>query len=521
MEFRILGPLDVLDEGNPVSLGRGRERALLALLLTRPNEVVSVDRLIDELWSAEPPKAAVNTVQYYVSRLRKALGADRIVTRPPGYAVRVEPGELDLERFERLLAEGSGESVREALALWRGPPLADFAFESFAQPTIGRLEELRLVAVEQRVEADLTAGRHAELVAELETLVVAHPLRERLRGQLMLALYRSGRQAEALEAYQAARHVLVDELGLEPSPALQDLERAILRQDPSLGLPVVETVVERSIVVAVRNEADLGALLAIAEPLAARPPRELILIALVDQADRLPQASAALNERRTALGGRGLPARSAAFTTDDAAADLLRLAVEQSVDLVLLDGSPAVAEGGVLPPEVERLLAEAPCDVALAVRSRPLAGGRPVLVPFGGAEHDWAAVEVGAWAAAATDAPLRLLGTSGGDGRRDASRLLASASLLVQRAIGLSTEPVLVEREPAAIVAAAAECALVVAGLSDRWRTEGLGETRLTLARDAEPPALLVKRGLRPSGVAPEGTMTRFTWSLSEARRRP
>ncbi len=521
MEFRILGPLEVLDEGTPVPLGRGRERALLALLLTHPNEVVSIDRLIDELWGPEPPKAAVNTVQYYVSRLRKILGADRIVTRPPGYAIRVEPGELDLERFERLLADGSGEAVREAIALWRGAALADFAFESFAQPTIGRLEELRLVALELRVEADLAAGRHAEVVAELEPLVEAHPLRERLRAQLMLALYRAGRQAEALEAYHAARRVLVDELGLEPGPALQELERAILRQDPSLALPTQETPPERSIVVAVREEHDLDALVALAHPLAARPPRELILIGLVGSDAQLSEASGRLNERRAALASHGLAARSAAFTTDDAAADLLRLVAEQAVDLVLLDASPAVAEGGALPPEVERLLAEAPCDVALAVRSRRYDSGGPVLVPFGGAEHDWAAVELGAWAAAATSVSLRLLGTTGGEGRRDASRLLASASLLVQRAVGVSTEPVLVAREPAAIVAAAAECALVVAGLSERWRTEGLGETRLTLARDAEPPALLVKRGLRPSGVAPEGTMTRFTWSLAEARRTP
>jgi DNA-binding SARP family transcriptional activator len=518
VEFRILGPLEVLDDGMPVPLGRGRERALLALLLTHANEVVSVDRLIDELWGSEPPKAAVNTVQYYVSRLRKVLGADRIVTRPPGYAVRVEPGELDLERFEGLLAEG-GDAVRQALALWRGPALADFAFESFAQAPIARLEELRLVALEQHVEADLAAGRHAELVAELETLVAEHPLRERLRGQLMLALYRSGRQAEALEAYQAARNVLVDELGLEPSPVLQELERAILQQDPSLALVAEEARPERSIVVAVRGEADLDALVAVAHPLAVRSPRELILIGLVGSVAQLSEATGRLNERRAALATRGLAARSAAFTTDDAAADLLRLVAEQAVDLVLLDGSPVLAEGGALPPEVERLLTAAPCDVALAVRARALDPARPVLVPFGGAEHDWAAVELGAWAAAATAAPLRLLGVTGGDGRRDASRLLASASLLIQRAVGVSTEPVLVARKPAEIVAAAAECALVVAGLSERWRTEGLGETRLTLAREAAPPALFVKRGLRPSGVAPEGTQTRFTWSLSQGRR--
>ena len=235
MDFRILGALEVVDDGDRrLPLGGYRQRALLALLLTRANEVVSLDSLVDDLWGATPPKAAANTVQYYVSQLRKVLGADRILTRSPGYAARVEPGELDLERFERLVAVGSGEALREALSLWRGPALADFPFEPFAQATIGRLEELRVVALEQRVEVDLAEGRHADLVGELAALVAEHPLRELLRGQLMLALYRSGRQAEALEVYKATRRILVDELGIDPSPALQELERAILRQDSSL-----------------------------------------------------------------------------------------------------------------------------------------------------------------------------------------------------------------------------------------------------------------------------------------------
>src|SRR5215831_12025632 len=234
MEFRVLGPLEVVVEGQPVALGGARQRALLAILLTRANEVVSTDRLIDELWGERLPRAAANTVQYYVSQLRKALGSDRIVTQPPGYRIRVEPGELDLERFEALVESGGAGELREALRLWRGQALAEFVDETFAQPEIKRLEELRLAALEKRIDADLALGRHAELVGELEALVGWHPLRERLRQQLMLALYRSGRQADALAAYQSARRTLVEQLGLEPSPSLQELERAILRQDLSL-----------------------------------------------------------------------------------------------------------------------------------------------------------------------------------------------------------------------------------------------------------------------------------------------
>src|SRR5262245_49583876 len=231
MEFRILGPLEVVDGDNTFPLGGERQRALLALLLTQANSIVSTDRLLDELWGADPPKAALNTIQYYVSQLRKTLGADRIVTRPPGYLIRVEPEELDLARFERLSQEGTVESLHAALELWRGPALADLAFESFAREEASRLEELRLVVHERRIDADLESGRAADLVSELERLIADHPLRERLRGQLILALYRSRRQAEALNAYQAARSTLVEELGIEPGPELQELERAVLRQD--------------------------------------------------------------------------------------------------------------------------------------------------------------------------------------------------------------------------------------------------------------------------------------------------
>jgi DNA-binding SARP family transcriptional activator len=245
-DFRILGPLEVFTEAGSLPLGGQKQRAVLALLLLDANRVVSVDRLIDALWGAQPPKTATTSLQNFVSQLRKVLGSDVLETQMPGYRLHVSPGELDLDRFRRLCEtartselEERRTALREALALWRGPPLADFQFEAFAQGEIGRLEELRLAAVEDRIEADLEAGLDAELVGELESLVDAHPLRERLRAHLMLALYRSGRQAEALQVYQGARRSLVDELGIDPSPALQELHGAILRQE--IGLQPIGT----------------------------------------------------------------------------------------------------------------------------------------------------------------------------------------------------------------------------------------------------------------------------------------
>ena len=243
-EFRLLGPLEAVEDGKSLLLGSGRQRALLALLLLHRNEALSVDRIVDALWGAAPPPTASKIVQVYVSGLRKALGDSRLATQRPGYRLRVEPGELDVDRVEELVREAreaepkrAAQLLRSALALWRGQPLADLAYESFAQLEIARLEELRLTVLEERIEVELALGRQADLVHELEALVAQHPLRERLRGQLMLALYRCGRQAEALEAYQAARRALTDELGLEPARQLQELERAILTQDPALDAP--------------------------------------------------------------------------------------------------------------------------------------------------------------------------------------------------------------------------------------------------------------------------------------------
>jgi predicted ATPase/DNA-binding SARP family transcriptional activator len=258
MEYRVLGPLEVRDGDESLPLAGAKQRALLALLLVHANHVLSRDRLIDELWGEHPPETAVQSVQVYVSRLRKLLPPGALHTRPPGYLLEVEPDELDLRRFERLLAEGrqaraQGDPERasailhDALVLWRGPALAEFASEPFAQAEIGRLEDLRLVAVEERIEADLALGHHAELIGELEAVIAENPHRERLRGQLMLALYRSGRQAEALAAYQHARGALVDELGVEPSEQLRQLEKQILNQDPTLAAQPQPAVLSREL----------------------------------------------------------------------------------------------------------------------------------------------------------------------------------------------------------------------------------------------------------------------------------
>ena len=234
MDFRILGPLEASADGRVVALDAPKHRALLAILLLHANEPVGSDRLIEDLWAGRPPATAAKVLQTYVSQLRKALGDDdrheagrvrtlRRAGRSRSAAIRAsrDPGA-------RRRAAGRSADPARCPRVWRGTPLAEFAYEPWAQPEIGRLAELRLAALQDRIDADLALGRHGELVAELERLVAEHPLSERLRGQLMLALYRSGRQAEALDAYRSARATLVEELGIEPGSALRSLERAIL-----------------------------------------------------------------------------------------------------------------------------------------------------------------------------------------------------------------------------------------------------------------------------------------------------
>jgi DNA-binding SARP family transcriptional activator len=258
-QFLLLGPLDVRFDGASIALGGLRQRALLALLLLHPGEAVSRDRLIDDLWGEQPPERAANALAALVARLRRLLPPDTVATEPGGYSIHVDLDEIDLFRFERLRQDGdtalaagdpmlAATLLRSALALWRGPPLDDFRYQAFAESAIRRLEELRLTVLESRLEADLAAGRHHELVGELQSLVLEHPLRERPRAQLMEALARSGRQAEALEVYRETRRFLNEELGLEPTMRLRDLHQAILRQDDDVHARSLRSSKERRVV---------------------------------------------------------------------------------------------------------------------------------------------------------------------------------------------------------------------------------------------------------------------------------
>ncbi len=253
--MRALGPIEVADGDRVLEIGGGRQQALFVILLLRRGEAVPAQSLIDELWGETPPPGAAKTLQVYVSRLRSVVGDELVNRRGGGYALQLEPGAVDIDAFERLLARGrellerddaksAAEALRDALRLWRGPPFAEVASERFAQAEIARLSELHLACLEERIAADLALSRHQTLVPELSGLVRQHPRRERLRGQLMLAMYRTGRQEEALEVYRDARATLVNELGLEPGPELQALERAILNQDPALGGPRLPTRVK-------------------------------------------------------------------------------------------------------------------------------------------------------------------------------------------------------------------------------------------------------------------------------------
>jgi predicted ATPase/class 3 adenylate cyclase len=301
MEYRVLGPLEALDTGGPLPLGGVKQRALLAVLLLNANHTVSRDRLIDDLWGEEPPEKAAKVIQNYVSRLRKVLPEGALRTRAPGYLLEVEPEAVDLIRFERLVGEGrsalaagapdrAADTIREAIALWRGPALTEFAAEHFAQVEGGRLDDLRLAALENRIDADLQLGRHAEVTGELEVLIASHPHRERLRAQLMLALYRSGRQSEALDVYRNLRTTL-DQIGIEPSENLQRLQRQILNHDteidaPAQALPVAAPASEPT------------------QPAAATTPLErrrvtvlFVALAATNEADEDPEQTAAFFDR--------------------------------------------------------------------------------------------------------------------------------------------------------------------------------------------------------------------------------
>jgi ABC-type transport system substrate-binding protein/DNA-binding SARP family transcriptional activator/DNA-binding beta-propeller fold protein YncE len=394
LQFRILGPLEVARDDGPLDLPAGKPRALLAVLLLHQGEVVSVDRLVDELWGEAPPPTAAKNVQGYVARLRRVLGNGTLVTRAPGYALRVEA--LDAARFQTLVEEarheepaGAAPRLEEALALWRGPPLADFAYEPFAQDEIRRLEELRLSALEDRIVADLALGRHEGVVAELESVAREHPLRERLQGLRVIALYRCGRQAEALEAYRSTRRRLVDDLGLEPGPELKELERRILEHDPSLEAPRREG---RS-VPAVSKLSRRSAVIAFAGLLAAGGVAAILAVALSEkEADALaaaPNSVGVVDGRHDRLkiviraGGEpgGIAAGAGAVWVTDTASDLL-LRIGQngrSLDRIPVGHRPtgvAVGDGQVwVVNQLDRTVSEVNPRALRQVRSIQVGNG--------------------------------------------------------------------------------------------------------------------------------------------------
>jgi DNA-binding SARP family transcriptional activator len=515
--FGILGPLEARRDGVELALGGRAQRAVLALLLLEAGRVLSIDRIADELYAGAAPATAVTQVHRQISELRRVLGDGAIETRPPGYVIHVETAGLDLRSFEALCA-GSEEAepgaavaaLDEALALWRGDPLADLAAEAFARRPIARLQEIWLRALERRIEARLALGRHADAIAELRDLAAAHPLRERLRELLMLALYRSGRQVEALAVYRETRTALVEAFGVEPGDGLMALEQAILRHDPELSPAAPAHAAERSaVLVAGRELAGVRRLAAVAAPLAARLDHELIVALLLAEPAGLAEATATLATERTRSAG---PMRVAAFHSRDETADVLRMTRVYDAALVLVDAPPRFAQGGPPSRALVELLARSPADVAVVVAdaTHPDHSGAGVTVPFGGSEHDWAAVELGAWLAITAGEPLRLAGAP------EAGRLLADASLAVQRLVGVVAEPVVVAPTATGLAEATAGARAVVVGLSPRWRHEGLGEARRALATPGRPPLLAIHRGPRPSGVAPRETTTRFTWSAGD-----
>jgi DNA-binding SARP family transcriptional activator len=318
VEYDLLGPLEVRSDGRTIAVGHGKQRALLAVLALNAGRVVSTERLIDELWGDEPPATATTALQVYVSRLRKSLGEGAIVTRAPGYLVE---GDVDVRRFDELVSEArrsepsrTAELLDEALGLWRGEALSDCELPLEA----ARLEEQRVAALEQRIEADLAGDRSSELVGELESLVAEHPLREPFRAQLMLALYRAGRQAEALDAYRSARTTLLDELGIEPSPRLQQLEQAILRQDDSLAAAAERTLTATALFLDLgiqgEVEAVAGRAFALAtEELSATAERverglaDAVLAVYTDADDAVAAAARACDRLTQDLGGSVQP----------------------------------------------------------------------------------------------------------------------------------------------------------------------------------------------------------------------
>jgi DNA-binding SARP family transcriptional activator len=500
LEYRVLGPFEVLRDGVPVEVGGAKPRALLALLLLESGRAVSTRRLTDDLWSPAPPSSA-KALQVYISQLRKALGSDVIETREDAYLLRTTAASFDLTQFEELVDAGRSQiaagrtaegaaALDEAIGLWRGDAL-DGLDEPGLAPFRARLDELRLVVHELWNDARLETGHSGTLLPELTMLARRNPLRERFQEQLMLALYRSGRQAEALGVYRGLREQLNDELGLEPRERLRRLEQAILRQDAELeAKPAPDG--RRAVVAAGAHPSRLAALGA---PLAQQASGELILLTPVEASDALAPASALLEPERSDA------VRVATFVSRTPVRDVLRLAADEDAELVVLETSGAALTTAPAPE-----LAGAACDIAFFVDAPGDLPGAQITVLFGGAAEDWKAVEIAAVLARSCGLSLRLLGVE------DASTLLARAALVVQRFVGVATQPALFDPRDPQSPAVAATGGTMVAGISG-WSDRGLSPARLRLL-EAGVPLLLVRGGPRPSLLAPARSLTLFSWSL-------
>jgi DNA-binding SARP family transcriptional activator len=528
-------------DGAVVPVGAAKKRMILAVLGLSGGEAVSTDRLIDAVWGARPPPSAGKALQVYVSQLRDAVEPVRhapsvIVSQAPGYALVLPPQAVDVRVFERLWDQGrqlrAGESpdtaaevLCRALALWRGPPLADLAYEDAFALDVSRLEEMRWACLEDRIDADVAAGRHAAVISDLEELSHRYPMRERTCELLMLAYYRSGRQSDALHTYRRMRAALVGELGLEPSRGLVELERRILQQDPALDGAVARTSLRtstghpaeaRTILAVGEPSGGLTDLLQIAAPLAGGTGAELVVVSVLPQpavegSDALVSATEDLADSRDALEADGVVARVAAFSTPTPGRDVVKFATHHDVAMILANGESVDRRWQ---ETVSELLISAACDVILSFPGGDQPTGTAVLVPFGGGEHDWAALELAAHLARTRDASLVLAGTALQQGT-DASRMLAVASVIVQRTFGVVPKPVIIASGAAGVLAQVRDAGVVVVGVSTRYRSEGLGDTREAIVRDAGVPVLAVRHGRRPGLLAPPERLTRFGWSLS------
>jgi DNA-binding SARP family transcriptional activator len=520
LEFLLLGPFEVRRDGVALDLGGPRRAALLALLALSPGRPVGVDRLVNDIWGEDPPRTAAHRLQVLASEARKLLPTGAIVHRPAGYVLEVLPDSVDVFEFERELSDGRAALARgqharaatvlsDALARWRGAALADLAGLDFAEAAARRLEELRTAARELELEARLAGGQASQVIPLLFDLVRDQPLHERRSALLMRALAADGRRAEALAVYAEIRRRLDDELGIQPGPELLDTHRTLVRSETAT--PRTADPARPGAVIAVGRDADsLAAAVAGGEPVAAASGRELIVICLVHRdASERPDLHTASALARQAATASGVRARSAAFVTHDLAHDVGAFAEEHDASVVILGAGDIVAPAR-FSSATAALLDQVTAHVAFAFGDtrRPGAG---VAALFGGSEHDWAALELAALIARATQTPLRLVGavTDGGD----ASRLLARASLAVQYVVDIEVEQALVHPTATELLSAAGERRLLL-GVSDRWRSEGLGALRMSLAT-AAPGGLIVRRGTRPGLLAPADAGTRFSWSIA------